>query len=366
MSMAGTVGTGGMLPTALERWSMRVIGGLVANVYFRLKRHGEVHPGPTLYVGLHRNGAVDGWVHSAAFGARTIFFVGANLRKNLLTRPFAIGIPLERAKDGGNTAGNRSALSASLTWLRSGNALFIYPEGTSTLGPKTLSMHRGAAALAVEALQAGIALKVIPVGIDYAAPATPGSQVDVMTGAEIDLAGLPEDRTKAVECLHERITGALLGLAFPFPDEASQDRARRIALCCAKGNRAARLYLLRKFSDSEGPPQATNCARQSAGRSMASLFLMLPGLLINAPLAFASWLSAKVAADGPNVVALYRILSGLFLGPAWLVLTGFCATALFGSSGLLVPLAQILLGVIALRYAHDATALFESRASRCL
>lgn len=175
------------LPSNIARLIMRFIAMLVSNCYFKVYCHGNVEQGPTLYVGLHRNGAVDGWLHLSALKRDVIFFVGKNLKTNPITRLFAIGIGLARAKDNTDTSGNREALAASNEWLQSGGALFMYPEGTSTLGPKPLNFHRGAAALAVGAIRKGIPLRVIPVGIDYESPATPGSNVDVIVGDAINL-----------------------------------------------------------------------------------------------------------------------------------------------------------------------------------
>jgi 1-acyl-sn-glycerol-3-phosphate acyltransferase len=311
--------------------------------------------GPTLYAGLHRNGAIDGYIHLDALQRDVVFFVGNNLKRNPFTRPLAIGIGLARAKDSDDTSGNRVALAAAKQWLADGGALFIYPEGTSTLGPSPLRFHRGAAVLAIDALAAGIPLRVVPVGIDYENPATPGSEVDVMIGDPVDLAGFQQDPRKAVIELHKRIETALTRLAFVFPNEQAQARARHAALVGGGGNGERRLQFLRRYSDGGEPLSTTpRAAGVVSWGSVPSMLAVFPGVLVNAPLVAAAWYGARLLADGPNVVALYRILIGLLGGVVWIVFSAMLGTVLWGLNGLALPLFQVVLGTLALRYGHRA------------
>src|SRR5215468_10477714 len=65
--------------------------------------------GPILYVGLHRNGAVDGFIYKSIF-RRAIFLIAAQLRKNVLSRIFFTGIPVVREKDSGDRGMNSAAM----------------------------------------------------------------------------------------------------------------------------------------------------------------------------------------------------------------------------------------------------------------
>jgi 1-acyl-sn-glycerol-3-phosphate acyltransferase len=54
--------------------------------------------GPVLYVGLHRNGAVDGFVYHQAV-ARGVFLISTQLRRRFFSRLFFCGIAVARKKD---------------------------------------------------------------------------------------------------------------------------------------------------------------------------------------------------------------------------------------------------------------------------
>jgi 1-acyl-sn-glycerol-3-phosphate acyltransferase len=354
------------------------ISWLVARVYYRVRTLGEdrspprVETRPTFYLCLHRNGAVDGWANDWALrrwsprGALAL--LGANLRRNPITRLFAVGLPLVRAKDRGGDPqeaaaarrANEAAIAASVNWLKEGGSLQIYPEGTSDLGPKPLPFHRGAAHLAGHALRAlpRGELLLRPVLIDYEAPATPGSRVDVLVGAPVPTDDLDPQDPALTHLLHQRIADRLRAMAFVFDDEAHQAAARAQANLFRDSD--ARLERLRWLSLDESRINPDPGAPDRPRRLLA-VALAAPGALLNAPLAAASWLAARRMADGPNVVAFWRILVGLALAPVWLAASATAGVALFGGAGLALPLAQILLGALALR---QGAALFARRPLR--
>src|SRR5216684_4244624 len=140
--------------------------------------------GPILYVGLHRNGAVDGFVYKSIF-RRAIFLIAAQLQKNLFSRMFFTGIPVLRDKDSGDRGMNAEAMERCRKLLADGGELFVFPEGTSSLGPQHLPFKSGAARIAVEAWQQGVPLKIVPLGITYDAPSTFRSSVEVIVGGVI-------------------------------------------------------------------------------------------------------------------------------------------------------------------------------------
>ena len=141
--------------------------------------------GPLLYAGLHRNGAVDGFVYKAIF-RRAIFLIAAQLQKNLFSKMFFTGIPVVRDKDAGDRGMNAEAMQRCQELLASGGELFVFPEGTSSLGPQHLPFKSGAARIAMAAWQAGIPIKIVPLGIHHNAPATFRSLVEVIVGEPMD------------------------------------------------------------------------------------------------------------------------------------------------------------------------------------
>ncbi|HXJ76363.1 MAG TPA: 1-acyl-sn-glycerol-3-phosphate acyltransferase, partial [Candidatus Dormibacteraeota bacterium] len=124
--------------------------------------------GPVLYVGLHRNGAVDGFVYKQVL-RQPVFMVSTQLHKSWLARLFFPGIPVRRPQDGGDREFNDAALRECLHHLRAGGELFVFPEGTSSLGPRHLPFKSGAARLWLAYQSAGHTppLQVVPVGIHY-------------------------------------------------------------------------------------------------------------------------------------------------------------------------------------------------------
>src|SRR5437016_840043 len=190
---------------------------LLARVLARLAFHrtSVLHPkrlprrGPVLYLGLHRNGAVDGFVYSSVL-PRASFMIASNLRKNLLGRLFFSGIEVVRAKDEGDRSENETSLARCREFLRSGGELFVFPEGTSTLGPRHLPFKSGAARLLLDALESGIDVTVIPLGITYESPTRFRSKVEVVVGEPVstNLRGCVGPRERLVE-LKQRLEQAL-------------------------------------------------------------------------------------------------------------------------------------------------------------
>ena len=123
---------------------------LITQVYFRkISLYGkETIPacGPVLFIGLHKNGAVDGFVYHRVLAPVT-FMLAAQLRRNPVVRLFFDGIEVTRDKDKGIHS-NIAALKKCISFLEKGGRLFVFPEGTSTLGPAHLPFKEGAAILA--------------------------------------------------------------------------------------------------------------------------------------------------------------------------------------------------------------------------
>ncbi len=164
-------------------WFGKVLPLLVAKLFTGHVRvtGGELVPeaGPVLFVGRHRAGLMDGWLYAHALPRPTSFVIAARLRRIWL-RPLVAGIAIMRRKEGGDrTAANRAALLACRAELAAGRTLFIFPEGTSSLGPCPLPLEPGAALLA----RAVPGTAVVPVAIHYADPVRLGTGVAITFGA---------------------------------------------------------------------------------------------------------------------------------------------------------------------------------------
>src|SRR4026207_2167783 len=81
----------------------RALFSAIVGVYYRRihlvgREHLPLEPGPVLYVGLHRNGAVDGMIYKRLF-PRATFLIAARLLTSWFRRLFFTGIPVTRDKD---------------------------------------------------------------------------------------------------------------------------------------------------------------------------------------------------------------------------------------------------------------------------
>src|SRR4051812_3473804 len=124
---------------------------------------------PTLFVGLHRNGAVDGMLYKRAF-PRTVFLIARQLLRSWFARIFFTGIPVARSQDTADAASRREnpeSMAHAVDHLVSGGQLFVLPEGTSDLGPRHLPFKPGAARILAATIDRGVTPRVIPVGIFY-------------------------------------------------------------------------------------------------------------------------------------------------------------------------------------------------------
>jgi 1-acyl-sn-glycerol-3-phosphate acyltransferase len=298
--------------------------------------------GPILYAGLHRNGAVDGFIYKSIF-RRAIFLIAAQLQNNLFSRIFFTGIPVIRDKDSGDRGMNAEAMERSGELLASGGELFVFPEGTSSLGPQHLPFKSGAARIAVEAWQEGVPLKVVPLGITYNAPSMFRSSVEVIVGEAIGAEQLmrpvgEEHPAKAKKA----ITRALETLGINAESAEYFEELRMIARVALPGRSyfhamklcergipeelQASWVALRDEMRGSNLKQSEAASAFSAAPPWISLFagiLFAPFVAVGAtlnflPLAGAYWAGKKFS-DAPNVITLWRILAGVPLFFLWFV-----------------------------------------------
>jgi 1-acyl-sn-glycerol-3-phosphate acyltransferase len=319
---------------------------------------------PVLYVGLHRNGAVDGLIQRRVLRAPE-FMVAAKWTKGPLGIFFR-GIPVVRDRDEGDRSANAEALRRCVEHLRSGGELSIFPEGTSTLGPRHLPFKKGvarilAAYLASDRAQAEPPITVLPIGLFYEKAWEFRSKLEVVVGEPIDtrLAAGMSDEERVTE-LHARIARALEEVGVQFADEREQSIAEALAYASTLGTR--RVYSRSLKALERGIPEPLRRAWDDLERSLAGrrvwrhqgvplvpissailyvLYFLLVGplalaaLVLNLPPVVAgAWAGAKLA-DDRNVIALWRILVGVpvfalwaiasvvamlvFLGPWWML-----------------------------------------------
>lgn len=336
------------------RWH-HLVATLLVRSYFR--RVAVVHRdrlprgGPVLYVGLHRNGAIDGAVYKTVL-PRATFLIAAQLVRSAFGRLFFAGIPVARPGDADDPSGNATALAACVAHLTAGGELFVMPEGTSDLGPRHRPFKTGAARILSDALARGAPVTVIPVGIFYTCPDGFRSDVSVVVGEPVATelsTGL--DAADRVAELHGRMTGALESLGVNVDTADALQRLERLAAVAAEGD-PARQYVALKRLERLDPPDAVAAAwrrleaaaqegrlateravpvfsRRGALWSAGWLALQAPlvalAALVNAvPLAAAA-IAGRRLADARNTVTLWRLLVGAPVGAAWIAAVGLAA-----------------------------------------
>ena len=318
---------------------------------------------PVLYLGFHRNGAVDGWAYAIALSRPVEFMVASKLIKNPLARLFFSGLEVTRRGDDGSPASNRRTLDLAASLLAQGKPLFIFPEGTSTLGPRRLEFMKGAALIASRAFKQRPDLRIVPLSIRYGSPRLLGGDVEVMAGSALSSEDF-EDPFDA-KSLHNTFTEALESLAPDFASEEEMEdaaqtaslassfmpysEALRLAAGFSAGSDARNLWqiykqesvICKKWQGVAVFPE-TSAAREVL-KFLFSGAAVLSAVLFNAlPAAAGAWAGYRFP-DGPNVVLLWKSLTGLTIfliytpilwgvffasGLGWLAAVHLCVTIL--------------------------------------
>ncbi|MEO5913414.1 MAG: 1-acyl-sn-glycerol-3-phosphate acyltransferase [Luteolibacter sp.] len=298
--------------------------------------------GPVLYVGLHRNGAVDGFIYHQVV-PRGVFLISTQLRRSFFARLFFDGIAVARKTDERDAGKNEAALRECVDLLAGGGALVVFPEGTSSLGPRHLPFKSGAASMALDALAQGVPLTIIPLGIHYERAWVFRSKVEVVVGDSISSMfsdGL-SDLGKLKE-MKRRMNVALEAVGVNFPSAEDQEAACRLAYAATLGTRRSYFESLKVMEN--GVPEllsdrwtelsAEFASRPTLRHQGVPLFpgrawgiyafsllvlgpLVLAGALVNFPPLLLGWLASRKLADDLNVIALWRILVGLPVFVIW-------------------------------------------------
>ena len=327
--------------------------------------------GPTLYVVLHRNGAVDGFVYHQVVPLG-IYLISTQLLRGFFGRLFFSGIAVARKKDEEDGSHNEAALRQCVRVLAMGGELMVFPEGTSSLGPRHLPFKSGAARLALDALAQGVALRIVPLGVHYERAWAFRSKVEVVVGEDIptDLPVGLSDLGRLKE-MKRRMTRALEDVGCNFATPAAQEVAECLAYVATLGSTRSYFGALKALE--AGVPDVIATAWSELQQRLGSrwvlrhqgvpLFpvgpwlgyaallavlgpLVFTGALLNLPPLFAAWLAARRLADAPNVIALWRTLVGLPLGGIWLV---GMAAAITYCAGWIGSIGYLLLTIAAIK-----------------
>ena len=340
-----------------ELW-YRILLRITTRIYYRRVRVVYLAPlaigdGPVLFLGLHRNGAVDGMLYKSVF-PRAVFLVARRLLRSWFTRLYFTGIPVTREHDDdlSSRRDNPRSLAAAVEHLGVGGQLFILPEGTSDLGPRHLPFKPGAAKVLDAALERGITPLVVPMGIFYESAPSFRSAVCIVVGPPLDVTLAPSlsDRSARVAELMARITASLEAIAVEAEDAATLRHIEAVSVLAADGfgETSWRVQkMLTRAVSSHVIPRSTRCNTEPApalpsldmtqaavdragvprfskhGPLWNAFWLALQAPIVGAsfllnivPVAGA-WLAGRRLSDARNTVALWRILVGAPLAVLW-------------------------------------------------
>ncbi len=310
--------------------------------------------GPALYLGLHRNGAVDGFIYHALL-PKAVFMISTQLRKNVFSRIFFDGIAVTRTKDDGDRTLNSAALEECLRLLRSGGELFIFPEGTSSLGPRHLPFKNGAVKLLLDYLEEGRPIQIVPIGIQYECPWAFRSKVEVVIGETISIgARTREERNEASSAstslsrfkeMKRRMQNALEEVGINVDSDEYQTTIQRWAYVSTLGTNRSYFKTLKslevalpekilvEWKNLEPEIKHRTLLRHQGvplfpmGSTLAyavafalSAPLVLAAMALNALPLLAAWWAGERFPDDRNVISLWRILIGAPLFLLWVVI----------------------------------------------
>ena len=323
--------------------------GFINGIYFQRIRliYPERLPKqrPVLYLGLHRNGAVDGFVYHQVL-RNPVFMISTQLRKTWFARLFFHGIAVARTRDEGDRALNDVALRHCLEHLRGGGQLFVFPEGTSSLGPHHLPFKSGAVWLLLDYLESGgPPITVLPVGIHYECPCAFRARVEVVPGRPV-CTELPADtsRLERLKLIKRRIQEALEEVGTNVSSEQYQETMQRLAYVATLGTSRSYFKSLKAFEQTipEEIRQAWSGLEPElretklwfhqsvplfptgpTGLYALILLLMTPivaaAVIINLPPFVAAWIAGRKFPDDRNVISLWKILVGVPLFALWMI-----------------------------------------------
>lgn len=221
---------------------------LVLSIFFRrIELSGEENvpaDTPVIYTPNHMNSLVDGLLARTKLPRDPRPLASATLWRVTALRPLlaAVGaIPVYRKQDSddpGYTGKNRDMFAACYEALAGRAAIVLFPEGESHTYPALQQLKTGVAriALGAERRHGPLAVRIIPVGLNFDARAKFRSRVLISIGEPIDpLSELPPgdmESADAVDAVMEKVEQGIRAVTINYP---SWDEARLIS-------RAANLY----------------------------------------------------------------------------------------------------------------------------
>jgi glycerol-3-phosphate O-acyltransferase/dihydroxyacetone phosphate acyltransferase len=218
---------------------MRSLARLVTWLFYRVDRVGAAPAsGPVVLPPNHPNALLDPAVVWASAG-RDVRFLAKSTLFQTAFRPFLTGaraIPVYRPVDPGvDPARNVEMFRAVADALAAGEAVCVFPEGTSHSSGRLEPLRTGAGRIALAAQARGVDVALVPVGLNFERKTAFRSRAIVAFGQPFGCADLVEtwraDSAAGVRALTDRIARSmrlLLVEADPQADAAMVERVDRL------------------------------------------------------------------------------------------------------------------------------------------
>jgi 1-acyl-sn-glycerol-3-phosphate acyltransferase len=375
-----------------RRW-IRALTRAVTWTFYRVDTRGAPPAsGGVLLVANHPNAMIDPAVVWATAGRDVRF-----LAKEPLFRAPVIGqllraggaIPVYRAIDAADTAKNAAMFAAAGAALAAGDAVCIFPEGTSHSSGRLEPLRTGAARIAQAAAERGVETSIVPVGLNFDRKSAFRSRASIVYGAPLAV-----DSREGVRDLTERIAGAMRELmieADPLVDAAivaridqlfaiarpetremyRVERRRRIAAGIERLRarqpewyseiaERVRTYdaRLARFgvtdNDLSGAVSTATAFRFAIREGLIALALapvLVAGFVIFwLPYRLTDWMAQRGTLDEQATI---KVVGGLAVYGLWIALLGWMAWRTLGADGALIALAALPIVAFAALFAVE-------------
>ena len=371
---------------------------LAVHAYYKVERIGGPLPdGALMLVANHPNTLIDPAVIQTTAGRPIRFLAKSTLFARHPLSPLirrSGAIPVYRRKDPGvDTSRNVEMFSAVAASLAAGEAICLFPEGTSHARGRLEPLRTGAARMVLNSCAAGHPVTIVPIGLNFDALARFRSRVTAVFGRTVDYAdlaaGLAEDEATVVRALTDRIEHRLKHLmieAEPRHDLPVVERIDRLYAAARGASRDARERLGRRLIAAgmaklrERDPERLGEIMAQVEEYLVSLarfrlrqrdldrripaaevirFTLREGLLalLLGPLAIATivvfavpyWLTDRIVRWVSTLEsrAVFHIIGGCLIHGAWIAgLATLAGTRTGSATGIAIGLALVALAVL--------------------